>query len=181
LKTAEFFAQHGYTIPTDALDTPVQYTFNAKGKMHMFGLLEKAGQVQGLASMMNAWTIDRPHWSDDELGFYPVQDRLIRGATGGDDTVFLVDVGGSKGHDLEKFLARHSFDTFPGRLVLQDQAEVINSIPEDSLAHGVEAIVHDFFTPQPIHGKRNFAILAFSIWIRVLMSVLLRRQSILFA
>ena len=164
MKTAEYFAQHGYTSPTDALDTPVQYTFNAKGKVHMFGLLEQAGQVQGLASMMNTWMIGRPHWSDDELGFYPVQDRLISGATGGDDTVFLVDVGGSKGHDMEKFLARHSFETFPGRLVLQDRAEVINSIPESSLAPGVEATVHDFFTPQPIHGKRSLATFTFSGW-----------------
>ncbi len=147
----------------------------------MFDLLKEAGQVQGLASMMATWQTDWPHWSDDGLGFYPVQDRLIRGATEEEDTVFLVDVGGSKGRDLEKFLALHRFDTFPGRLVLQDRAEVINTIPENSLPPGVEATVHDFFTPQPIEGKCNFASPAFSFWVRGLTAVLLRRQSILFA
>ena len=124
--------------------------------MHMFDLLEQAGQAQGLASMMNTWMVDRPHWSDDNLGFYPVHDRLIKGATGGDDSVFLVDVGGSVGRDLEEFLARHGHDTFPGRLVLQDRVEVIGSLPKNSLAPAIEATVHDFFTPQPIYGKRDF-------------------------
>ena len=159
LRTGDFFAEHGYASPTEALDTPVQYTFNAKGKKHMIDLLDQTGQTQGLASMMATWMVDRPHWSDDDLGFYPVKQRLIKGATSEDGSVFLVDVGGSKGHDLEKFLVRHAFDTFPGRLVLQDRPEVIDSIPENSLEAGIEATGHDFFTRQPIEGKCDFFIL----------------------
>jgi len=121
----------------------------------MINLLEQHGQTQGLASMMATWMLDRPHWSDDDLGFYPVKQRLIEGATGDDNSVFLVDIGGSKGHDLTKFLARHSFNTFPGHLILQDRAEVIDSIPENSLEHGIHATAHDFFTPQPVQGQCN--------------------------
>lgn len=162
LKTAEFFAEHGYTCPIDSLDTPAQHTFNAKGKTHMIELLAQHGQTEGLASMMATWMLDRPHWSDDDLGFYPVKERLIHGATGDDDSVFLVDVGGSKGHDLTKFLARHPFATFPGNLVLQDRAEVIDSIPENSLGPGIRVTAHDFFTPQPVEGKcNNFVLYGF--------------------
>lgn len=119
----------------------------------MIELLAQHGQTRGLASMMATWHLNRPHWSDDDLGFYPVKQRLIEGATCGDDAVFLVDVGGSRGQDLTNFLARHGFTTFPGHLVLQDRAEVIDSIPKDSLEYGVEAVAHDFFTPQPVQGE----------------------------
>jgi hypothetical protein len=153
LKTAEFFRQHGYTSPIDGLDTPAQHAYDAKGKTHMIDLLMQHGPEQGLASMMATWMLDRPHWSDDNLGFYPVKERLIEGAAGGDGAVFLVDVGGSKGQDLTKFLARHPLDSFPGQLILQDRAEVIDSIPEGSLGPGVHAMAHDFNTPQPVRGK----------------------------
>ncbi|KIW83260.1 hypothetical protein Z517_02505 [Fonsecaea pedrosoi CBS 271.37] len=156
LKTAEFFAENGYTSPTNALDTPTQHTFNAKGKTHILDIFAQQGQTHGLASMMATWMLDRPHWSDDDLGFYPVKERLIQGVTGDEESVFLVDLGGSVGHDLEKFLVRHPFDTFPGHLVLQDRAEVIESIPENSLRAGIRAIAHDFFTPQPVQGARTY-------------------------
>jgi hypothetical protein len=44
--------------------------------------------------MMATWMLDRSHWSDED--FYPVKDRLIEGVTSDTDSVFLVDVGGSK-------------------------------------------------------------------------------------
>ncbi|KIW92215.1 uncharacterized protein Z519_07199 [Cladophialophora bantiana CBS 173.52] len=156
MKTAEFFAENGYTSPIDPLNTPAQHTFNAKGKTHILDIFAQRRQTQGLASMMATWMLDRPHWSDDDLGFYPVKQRLIQGATGEDDSVFLVDVGGSTGHDLEKFLVRHPFDSFPGHLVLQDRVEVIESIPENGLKSGIRATAHDFFTPQPVQGARTY-------------------------
>lgn len=102
--------------------------------------------------------LNRPHWSDDALGFYPVKQRLIEGAASSDDddddtAVFLVDVGGSKGHDLTKFLERHPFDSFPGQLVLQDRGEVIDLIPLGSLDSRIRAAAHDFFMPQPVKGE----------------------------
>jgi hypothetical protein len=168
MKTADFFREHGYTNPTDPLNSPIQHAYNARGQTHMIQLLEQHGQSQGLASMMATWMLNRPHWSDDALGFYPVKQRLIEGASassGGeagdddnddddDDTaVFLVDVGGSKGHDLTKFLDRHPFDSFPGHLVLQDRGEVIDSIPLGTLDSRIRATAHDFFTPQPVQGE----------------------------
>ena len=61
----------------------------------------------------------------------------------------VVDVGGGKGHDLRKFLARHP-DVPAGSLVLQDLPNILKGAEAD-LA-GVPAIAvqpHDFFTPQP--------------------------------
>ena len=63
--------------------------------------------------------------------------------------MFLVDVGGDMGHDLQEF--RTKYPDILGWLVLQDQVEVIAQIVQP--LNGIELAVHDFFTPQPIKGK----------------------------
>lgn len=57
----------------------------------------------------------------------------------------VVDVGGSKGHDLEKFRLCHP-DVPDGSLVLQDLPDVVQDVKVDK-AISVQA--YDFFTPQP--------------------------------
>lgn len=86
-----------------------------------------------------------------DMGFYPVHDRLIQGARSGKNDVFLVDVGGNKGHDLDEF--RSKWPDFPGRLIVQDQPHVLNEI--ETLHPAIEPMAHDFFTEQPIKGKEN--------------------------
>lgn len=116
---------------------------------------------------MEAWHLDSPHWSNET--FYPVRERLIEGATGDDSSVFIVDVGGSQGHDLTKFLANHPYNTFPGHLVLQDTPETINAIPEGKLDKGIKATVHDFLEPQPVQGK---------LFLEAVLSLIIRRSKI---
>ncbi|KAK4041040.1 S-adenosyl-L-methionine-dependent methyltransferase, partial [Parachaetomium inaequale] len=61
----------------------------------------------------------------------------------------VVDIGGGKGHDLKKFLARHCDAPLPpGSLVLQDLPEILKDIdvPQDGGTIAVQP--HDFFTPQ---------------------------------
>lgn len=84
------------------------------------------------------------------LDIFPAEERLISssGSSPGDDEVLLVDVGGGHGHDVQKFIEKVPNRT--GRLILQDQEEVISQVPKSS---HMEAMVHDFFTPQPIKGQ----------------------------
>lgn len=89
----------------------------------------------------------------------------------------VVDVGGGKGHDLRKFLARHP-DVPAGSLVLQDLPDILKGVAEVSSSSSSssyppsppsstrgggkgeeEAIVarpYDFFTPQPVAGARVY-------------------------
>ena len=71
-------------------------------------------------------------------------------------TITIVDVGGSRGHDLESFAESHP--EFNGRLVLQDLPETIG--PLNGEKHVFEAMPYDFFTPQPIKGARLYLLLA---------------------
>ncbi|KAI1081062.1 O-methyltransferase [Whalleya microplaca] len=90
---------------------------------------------------------------------YPTADKVVSGAH--PDRALVVDVGGGKGHDLRKFLARHRDDVPAGSLVLQDLPDILKSAEASVQADAAEAraIVvqaHDFFTPQPVVGARVY-------------------------
>ncbi|KAK4240554.1 S-adenosyl-L-methionine-dependent methyltransferase [Achaetomium macrosporum] len=61
----------------------------------------------------------------------------------------VVDVGGGKGHDLRKFLARHP-DVPAGSLVLEDLPDILKGVEAELLANSAIAVQpHDFFMAQP--------------------------------
>ena len=94
---------------------------------------------------MSGYRQGKRSWMDS--GFYPVNEKLENGSKKDEkDSVFLVDVGGGLGHDLEELKAKHA--DISGSLVLQDQADVIAQIGKASA--GIKLTVHDFFTPQPV-------------------------------
>jgi hypothetical protein len=64
------------------------------------------------------------------------------------DRPLVVDIGGSKGHDLERFLRKHP-DVPDGSVVLQDLAETFQNFTINSR---IKLCPYDFFTPQPIKG-----------------------------
>ncbi|KAI0897903.1 S-adenosyl-L-methionine-dependent methyltransferase [Annulohypoxylon nitens] len=65
----------------------------------------------------------------------------------------VVDIGGSKGHDLEKFRLKHP-DIPEGSLVLQDLPGVLQDV---HISHTIiSKQPYDFFTPQPVKGARAY-------------------------
>lgn len=85
-----------------------------------------------------------------DTDFYPVHERLINGFKADGDSVLLVDQAGGLGHDLEALCRK--LPHAPGRLILQDQAKVIDTVKAD-LDPRIAPMAHDIFTPQPIQGK----------------------------
>ncbi|KAJ4156248.1 hypothetical protein NW754_007872 [Fusarium falciforme] len=80
---------------------------------------------------------------------YPTR-TLVEGSK--PDRPLVVDVGGSKGHDLAKFHKRH-----PGipkaSLVLQDLPDILKDL---TIPETITPQPHDFFTPQPVKGARAY-------------------------
>ena len=97
---------------------------------------------------MAGYRTGRRSWMDTD--FYPVKERLINGAQTQDDAVFLVDIGGGKGHDLQELYQKHP--DLPGTLVLQDLKGVIGEAKAAGLSKKITPMAHDFFTKQPIIG-----------------------------
>ncbi|KDN67897.1 putative O-methyltransferase [Colletotrichum sublineola] len=92
----------------------------------------------------------RPSWMDD--GFFPVAEKLIQGADTSADAAFLVDIGGSIGHDLDEFCRKHP--DAPGRHSLQDLPHVLSQVQR--IDNKIELIEYDFHTEQPVKGARAY-------------------------
>lgn len=108
--------------------------------------------MQIFNSYMSAYRAGRTSWLNP--GFYPVQERLGDQFNSTYSEVLLVDVGGGLGHDLQDL--RKRYPGIPGKLVLQDRAEVVSEISTTTTDQTFQAISHDFFTPQPVKGARAY-------------------------
>lgn len=140
--------------PNNIADDPFQYAHNTQDPFFVW-LAERPEHFQHFNNYMSGYREGKRSWMDP--GFYPVNERLENGSKKDiKDSVFLVDVGGGLGHDLEELEAKHP--NVLGSLVLQGQPDVIAQIGKAS--PGIKLTVHDFFVPQPIKGKRHGCLYA---------------------
>lgn len=142
----EYLKSIDYSHPTKLTDGPFQAAH--KTQLPFFAWLDQnPPYLQIFSSYMAAYRAGKPSWVDP--GFYPVSERLAEGVD--DNGVLLVDVGGGRGHDLQELKEKHP--SLPGRLILQDQADVISTVSGGNI---FEATTHDFFTPQPVKNARAY-------------------------
>lgn len=86
----------------------------------------------------------KSEWYD----IYPVQFQFVFGSDQGNESVFLVDVAGGKGHDIPSLKA--SLPLIPGRLILQDfTADCVRTF---HIWMVPRRIPHDVFSEQPVRG-----------------------------
>lgn len=84
---------------------------------------------------------------------YPTDNILIAGKNK-PDRALVVDIGGSKGHDLKTFYLYHP-DIPDGSLILQDLPEVVKDL---KLSKAISPQEYDFFTEQPVKGAAAYFI-----------------------
>jgi len=71
------------------------------------------------------------------------------------NAVLIVDVGGNTGHDILDF--HKAWPNQQGRLIVEDLPDVIEDVDKEALKP-VEALAHDFFTPQPVKGAKAYCL-----------------------
>lgn len=91
----------------------------------------------------------RDYWID----WYDVSGRVLDGFNAENGDALIVDVGGGKGHDLQAFHDKFEPRGYSGALVLQDQPQILESIPEEALSSRIQRQAQDFFTPQKVKGR----------------------------
>ncbi|KFY01868.1 hypothetical protein V490_00739 [Pseudogymnoascus sp. VKM F-3557] len=147
----DFLRETNYVNPTDKDKSAWKYAY--KTDQHFFEYVNSPGRERNLEAFRN-----HMQFKTVGLKWYEVpgiMETAFGGAEVGKEDVLLIDVGGNGGHDLIGFHEAHP--SIPGRLVLQDLPTIIQSIDSDALARqGIEAMGHDFFTPQPIHGAKVY-------------------------
>ena len=147
MKMHEYFRSNGYVCPTDSSNCAFQWTFDTK-LPYFEHIHSNPETMSDFNTFMSGNRVNRKHWID----WFPVEAEILAGTSGTPHGTLLVDVGGGKGHDLERFLAK--FPQCKGRLTLQDLPGVLENVKK--LDEGIKLMPHDFFTPQPIKGKRTY-------------------------
>lgn len=145
LRFHEYARKTGYKNPTDATNTSMMHAYGTD--KDMFAWQQSLGFGEHFNNHMGGYRQGRPPWCGPN--FYPVKERLIDGADTSPDAPFLVDIGGSIGHDLAEF--KRLNPDHPGKLILEDLPRVIGQIKE--LDPAIERREYDFHTPQPVKGK----------------------------
>lgn len=140
----QFFRKYGYRSPDFDAHNP--WKFGWETDLNLFEWLNAHPEhMKTFNDYMVGYAMDRPSFAKG----YPCPERLFEGFDKSFNDVFIVDVGGGRGHDMMRLLKQEP--QLPGRIILQDQAPVLDSAGELDLR--IEKMAYDFFTPQPIKGE----------------------------
>lgn len=140
-----FLARTNYQTPTNPRDCPFQEGFKTDDLA--FEYLPKHPEF---LNNFNMWMTGQREGRANWLDFFPFEEQILTGFEGGDSAVMLVDIGGARGHEMKAI--KEKYPHLPGKLVLQDQP---NTVAQALPVPRMQAMAHDFFTPQPIKGKSN--------------------------
>ncbi|KAL8996039.1 MAG: hypothetical protein Q9169_004351 [Polycauliona sp. 2 TL-2023] len=149
LALPEYLRENGYVNPTDPKHTA--FNIGMRTEQDFFSWLQHHPQELGIfGSWMSAQRETHPNFLD-------VMDFEQDVGLGADDsTILFVDIGGSRGQ--QSIALKERYPSLPGRIVVQDLAEVVAEAAERPLPglEGIEAEAYDMFTPQPIQGARAY-------------------------
>ncbi|KAG5970623.1 hypothetical protein E4U55_001538 [Claviceps digitariae] len=142
-----FLRHREYQNPTDVADGNWQFCMGTSR-----GFFDDVGAKPDLArhfhdAMRCHSRYNLAPWPE----IYPT-DTIVEAGRARPDRKLVVDIGGSRGHDLEKFHARHP-NIPDGSLVLQDLAEPLRDL---DLPRAIQPQEYDFFTEQPVRGARVY-------------------------
>ncbi|KAH4022883.1 hypothetical protein HBH98_189840 [Parastagonospora nodorum] len=139
----------GYQNPIDPKDTVIQKAFQQDGLTLFEILSDKPAAAQGLGVLLNTWADGHEFLQQ----MYPVQERLVDSFDASIGPVLFVDVGGATG---QKAIAlKDSLAHVPGKIIVQDLPVYVKQAPT---VDGVEFMVHDFYTEQPIKNAKAYYI-----------------------
>lgn len=143
----DFLKSTDYQNPVDPKNTVIQKAFK-QDSLTLFEIMsDKPAAAQGLGVLLNTWADGHEFLQQ----MYPAQERLVDSFDAKISPVFFVDVGGATG---QKAIAlKNSLAYVPGKIVVQDLPVYVKQAPN---VDGVEFMVHDFYTEQPIKGRYQF-------------------------
>ena len=147
-KLPDYLASNDYKDPQEPTKAAFQLAFGTSD--HLWEWMSKNPHTVTQFNHHMASTQGTMRTPLIDANFYPFNERLVSGAEKEANSVFMVDVAGGKGHDLQEILSKHP--DLPGVLMLQEQQSVVDEAT--GLDSRIQLMVHDLFSPQPVQGKR---------------------------
>ncbi|EMR64685.1 hypothetical protein MGN70_008615 [Eutypa lata] len=145
----QFLRQTDYVNPTDPSNCPWQLGHHTK--QSPFAWLQSHPEMM---EFFLPWMANQRDGLPTVFDIVDFQQEL--GQKTNDSTILFVDVGGAMGHQCVAL--KQKCPKLAGRVILQEQAPAIEQVKANPLPgfEGIEAQVHDFFTPQPVKGARAY-------------------------
>ncbi len=141
-------AESHYQNPVDILHTGLQV--GLRTDIHAFEWFSTHPKIfNDFNTFLSAQREGRAYWLD----FYPFEQKLAAKSRDNLHDIIFVDVGGALGSEIKELWKR--YPALEGRMILQDRQQTIDQVSSDPR---MDAMVHDFFTPQPVTGT-TFQIL----------------------
>ncbi|KAH9872145.1 hypothetical protein IAQ61_004980 [Plenodomus lingam] len=137
-----------YKDPVGILPTAWSSTLNISDKHPYAWLADNPWALELAQAHMRVQREERPLFFD-ALNF---EERFAQNTDS--DTILFVDIGGSTGPQSREL--RKRFPNLKGRVLLQDRPEVVAQAKLELKTMGIEAEVHDIFTPQTVKGARTY-------------------------
>lgn len=142
IKMPEYVATHKPEDFINPTRIPFSWANGVEGKTFYQALLDFPARLKQFNIAMTTQEASLP-----VLGMYPFgtldEDREH-------DRPFIVDVGGGRGQSLMQI--KNANPHINRRMILQDRQAVLDAVPDDQIP-GVEKMVYDFYTPQPVKSK----------------------------
>ena len=133
-----YLAETKYQNPTNGLKTALQKGLRTDDAVFDW-IYKRPDYLATFNVFMRTQREARANWLD----YYPL-DEDFKQLSKDKDAVAFVDIGGALGHEIEEVKRKHP--NAPGRLILEDVPHNTDNVTS------MEAVGHDFFTPQPIKG-----------------------------
>jgi len=151
-KTPEYLATHHSDSVLDPRQSPFSWANGKEGKTFYEALLDYPERLARFNKAMTTQEAALP-----VLGMFPFPSLATSIDKSDPERAFIVDVAGGRGQSLLQIKKEMeaSGATNLGKIILQDRKPVLDAIPADELP-GVEKIVIDFFTPQPIKNAHIY-------------------------
>lgn len=150
-KMPEYMATHDSDSIFNPRQSPFSWGNNAEGTTFYEFLLSHPDRLKRFNVAMTTQEGALP-----VLGMFPFTSLLEKDAD--PSRAFIVDVAGGRGQSLlqiKREIEEAGGQMGKGRVILQDRKAVLDAVPDDQLP-GVEKMVIDFFTPQPVKSEHFF-------------------------
>lgn len=146
-KMHEFLSSSGWKNPAEERNNPYTYAHQTGGKTIWEHLQQYPERVKALNLGMGAQA-EASTWSVDIVDFR----ALLASEKTNKNSILVVDIGGGKGHCLQRI--NNAISNIEGRLLLQERPEVLKDTYD--LDSRIEKYEYNFFEPQPVKGKLHY-------------------------